>query len=105
MYTEGGWMMVSGVLLSLGFISLMVWYANVSIPKELTGKNWLTRFVALILTALLGVFIVDLLVSWKVQLLEEEMRKGLFELIKNIVLVVFGYQFNANNKTDNNPNQ
>ena len=95
MYSEGGFMMVLGVLLSLGFICLMVWYANVSIPKELTGKNWLTRFVALILTALLGVFIVDLLVSWKVQLLEEEMRKGLFELIKNIVLVVFGYQFNA----------
>ena len=35
MYSEGGWMMVFGVLLSLGFIALMVWYANVSIPKEL----------------------------------------------------------------------
>ena len=102
MYSEGGLMMVFGVLLSLGFICIMVWYANVSIPKELTGKNWLTRFVALILTALLGVFIVDLLVSWKVQLLNDEMRNGLIELIKNIVLVVFGYQFNANNKNNNN---
>jgi uncharacterized protein YacL len=96
MYSEGGWMMVLGVLLSLGFICLMVWYANVSIPQALTGKNWLTRFVALILTAMLGVFIVDLLVSWKVKLLDDEMRKSLFELIKNIVLVVFGYQFSAN---------
>ena len=102
MYSAGGWEMIFGVLLSLSFIALMVWYANVSIPKELTGKNWLTRFVALILTVLLGIFLVDLLVSWKVKLMEEEMRKGLFELIKNIVLVVFGYQFNANNKSNNN---
>ena len=95
MYSEGGLMMVCGVLLSLGFIALMVWYANANIPMALKGKNWLTRFVALILTAMLGVFIVDLLVSWKVKLLDDEMRKSLFELIKNIVLVVFGYQFSA----------
>jgi hypothetical protein len=102
MYSNGGLMMVLGVLLSLGFICIMVWYANVSIPKELTGKNWLTRFVALILTAMLGIFTVDLLVSWKVKLLDDEMRESLFELIKNIVLIVFGYQFNANNKNNNN---
>jgi hypothetical protein len=40
-------------------------------------------------------FIVDKLVSWKIQLLSDEMSNGLFELVKNIVLVIFGYQFNA----------
>jgi hypothetical protein len=30
------------------------------------------------------------------------MSHGLFDLIKNIVLVVFGYQFNANNKSTSN---
>ena len=86
--------MIFGVLLSLGFIGLCVWYVNKMIDTQLEEKQWLTRFVSLLLAAFLGLFIVDIIVSWKVKLLSDEMRNGLFELIKNIVLVVFGYQFN-----------
>ena len=101
MYSEGGWMMILGVLLSLGFICLMVWYVNKHIGGHLKEKEWLTRYVALLLTALLGLFIVDKLVSFKVQLLTDEMSNGLFELVKNIVLVIFGYQFNAGANKEN----
>jgi hypothetical protein len=100
MYNEGGWIMIFGVLLSLGFVALMVWYVNKQIGGHLKEKEWLTRFVALLLTSLLGLFIVDKLVSWKTKLLTDEMSNGLFELVKNIVLVIFGYQFNANSKTE-----
>jgi uncharacterized protein YacL len=98
MYSAGGWMMVFGILLSLGFIALAVWYVNKMIDTQLEEKQWLTRFISLLLTAFLGLFIVDVLVSWKVQLLDSNMRNSLFELIKNVVLVVFGYQFNSANK-------
>ena len=98
MYSGGGWMMIFGVLLSLGFIALAVWYVNKMIDTQLEEKQWLTRFISLLLTAFLGLFIVDVLVSWKVQLLDSNMRNSLFELIKNVVLVVFGYQFNSANK-------
>jgi uncharacterized protein YacL len=98
MYSTGGWMMIFGVLLSLGFIALAVWYVNKMIDTQLEEKQWLTRFISLLLTAFLGLFIVDVLVSWKVQLLDSNMRNSLFELIKNVVLVVFGYQFNSANK-------
>jgi uncharacterized protein YacL len=98
MYSGGGWMMIFGVLLSLGFIALAVWYVNKMIDTQLEEKQWLTSFISLLLTAFLGLFIVDVLVSWKVQLLDSNMRNSLFELIKNVVLVVFGYQFNSANK-------
>ncbi len=94
MYSEGGIVMVIGVLLSLSFVCLSVWYVNRMIDTQLEEKQWLTRFVSLLLTVFLGVFVVDVLVSWKTKLLSEEMRNSLFELIKNVVLVVFGYQFN-----------
>lgn len=102
MYSEGGWFMIFGVLLSLGFIVFLIWYVNKQIGGHLKEKEWLTRFVALLLTALLGLFIVDKLVSFKIKLLADEMSNGLFELVKNIVLVIFGYQFNANNKEKQN---
>lgn len=102
MYSEGGWIMIFGVLLSLGFIVFLIWYVNKQIGGHLKEKEWLTRFVALLLTALLGLFIVDKLVSFKIQLLTDEMSNGLFELVKNIVLVIFGYQFNAGNNKENN---
>lgn len=98
MYSEGGFIMVLGVLLSLGFVALSVWYVNKMIDTQLEEKQWLTRFISLLLAAFLGLFIVDVLVSWKIQLLSDQMRNSLFELIKNVVLVVFGYQFNSGNK-------
>lgn len=101
MYSAGRWMMIFGVLLSLGFVALSVWYVNKMIDQQLEEKQWLTRFISLLLAAFLGLFIVDVLVSWKIQLLNDSMRNSLFELIKNVVLIVFGYQFNANNKKQN----
>ena len=102
MYSQSGIIMVIGILLSLAFIALSVWYVNKMIDQQLEEKQWLTRFISLLLAAFLGLFIVDIVVSWKVKLLPDEMRNGLFELIKNVVLIVFGYQFNAATKNKKN---
>ena len=98
MYAEGGYIMIFGVLLSLGFIASGVWYFNKMIDSSLDQKAWLTRFISLLLAAMLGLFMVDKLVSFQTNLLTDEMSDSLFELIKNIVLVVFGYQFNDKTK-------
>ena len=98
MYKAGGFIMIFGVLLSLSFIALGVWYFNKMIDSGLNQKAWLTRFIALLLAAMLGLFMVDKLISFEIPLLTEEMSNSLFELIKNIVLVVFGYQFNDKTK-------
>ena len=98
MYTEGGYVMIFGVILSLAFIALGVWHFNKMIDSSLDQKAWLTRFISLLLAAMLGLFMVDKLVSFQTKLLTNEMSDSLFDLIKNIVLVVFGYQFNDKTK-------
>jgi len=46
-------------------------------------------------------FIVDKVVAFQINLLTPEMSEELFTLIKNIVLIIFGYQFNRSNNTEN----
>jgi hypothetical protein len=99
LYNSGIISMIFGVILSLGFVGGLIWFVNYKISGHLSQKEWLTRFVALMLTAFLGLFLVDKLVSFKTPLLSPEMSNGLFELIKNIVLIVFGYQFHTADKT------
>jgi hypothetical protein len=77
MYAEGGYTMISGVLLSLGFIALGVWYFNKMIDSSLDQKAWLTRFISLLLAAMLGLFMVDKLVSFKTKLWKKVQRIGL----------------------------
>ena len=100
MYSVGGATMIFGVLLGLGFVVFRIWYFNKQIDNKLKDKQWLTRFAALALIALLGLFIVDKLVAFRIHLLTDEMSNGLFELIKNIVLVAFGYQFGGGKSDD-----
>ena len=104
MYSEGGWIAILGVLLSLSFVGFGVWFVNYKINGKLKEKEWLTRYVAVILTALVGLFIVDKVVSWKTPLLSDEMSHGIWDLIKNIVLVIFGYQFGGS-QTKNSDNE
>jgi len=96
--------LVTGII-SLGFISLIVCYVNTKICDVMKTKDWLTKFVSLLLAALVGLFIVDKVVGFKVQILTEEMSEGLFELIKNIVLIVFGYQFGGKMNDRNGPRE
>jgi hypothetical protein len=95
LYTSGLWSMILGVILSLFCVGLLVWYINSKISGALSQKEWLTRFVAIMLSCFLGLFLVDKMVSFKTPLLSESMSDSLFELIKNIVLIVFGYQFHT----------
>ena len=102
------WVMIAGVVLSVAVVGALVWYVNSIIPQTLGQREWLTRFVALVLTVFLGIFAADVMVSWDVQLMSDDLRRGLFDLIKSIVLVVFGYQFGARSSSaeqDDKPEQ
>jgi hypothetical protein len=47
----------------------------------------------MVFAALVGVFIVDKVIAFKVKLLADELNNQLFELIKTLILMIFSYYF------------
>ncbi len=100
MFSAGGLIMVLGVVFAIACIIAFIWFVNSKIQAK-NQQEWLTKFTAILLTALLGLFIVDKVIAFKIPLLTPLMSDELFNLIKNIVLIIFGYQFNRVKQTSN----
>ncbi len=83
--------MISGILLALGFIIGSVHYVNKLIAND--TKDLLVRFILLIFAALVAVFIVDKVIAFKINLLSQEQNNSLFDLIKTLTLMIFSYYF------------
>ena len=99
MFSAGGLTMIFGVVFAIFCIMVFIWYVNTQIVAK-NQQEWLTRFTAILLSALLGLFIVDKVIAFKIPLLTPQMSDELFNLIKNIVLIIFGYQFNRTKQTE-----
>jgi uncharacterized membrane protein len=99
MFSAGGLTMIIGVVFAIFCIVAFIWYVNTQINAK-NQQEWLTKFTAILLIALLGLFIVDKVIAFKIPLLTPLMSDELFNLIKNIVLIIFGYQFNRTKPTD-----
>lgn len=91
MFSEGGLVMIFGILLGLFVIGGSVYFVNKMFSN--TTQEILVRFILLIFTALVSLFIVDKVIAFKVKLLSEEQNSQLFDLIKTLVLMIFSYYF------------
>ena len=91
MFSEGGWIMIFGVLLGMAFIIGSIYFISRILISE--SKEILVKFILLIFTALVALFIVDKVIAFKIQLLAQEQNSQLFDLIKTLVLMVFSYYF------------
>ena len=91
MFSAGGYMMIAGILLGLGLIISSIYFINKIFVNE--TKDVLVRFVILVFTALVSLFIVDKVVAFKIKLLPDEQNNQLFDLIKTLVLMIFSYYF------------
>lgn len=60
-------------------------------------KDVLVRFIILVFTSLVALFIVDKVVAFKIKLLADEINKELFDLIKTLILMIFSYYFGTKN--------
>jgi len=91
MFSEGGITMIFGILLGLFLIVLSVYFVNKIFVKQ--TKDVLVRFVILVFTSLVALFIVDKVIAFKIKLISEEQNNQLFDLIKTLVLMIFSYYF------------
>lgn len=89
--SENQLIMVLGILLSLGFIIFSVWSVNKLFVNS--TKDVLVRFILMIFAALVGLFIVDKTIAFKISLLSDQQNNQLFELIKTLTLMIFSYYF------------
>ena len=94
------WVMISDILLGLTIIVSSVYFVNKIFIND--TKDVLVRFIILVFTALVALFIVDKVIAFRIKLLADEINKELFDLIKTLILMIFSYYFGTkNNKNEN----
>jgi uncharacterized membrane protein len=89
--------MISGILLGLSVIVGGIYFVNKMFVDQ--TKDVLVRFIILVFTALVCLFIVDKVIAFKIKLLTEENNNQLFELIKTLILMIFSYYFGTKNNS------
>jgi hypothetical protein len=91
MFSEGGWFMIFGILLGLSIMISSLYFVNKLFI--VATQDILVKFILLVFTSLVALYIVDKLIAFRINLLPEEQNKELFDLIKTLVLMIFSYYF------------
>lgn len=91
MFSAGGITMIIGILMAMGFIVGGIYFVNKIFVND--TKEILVKFILLVFTALVCLFIVDKVIAFKIKLLPDEQNNQLFDLIKTLVLMIFSYYF------------
>ena len=91
--------MISGILLSLTFICSLLYFVNKMFANN--TQDILVRFILLVFTALVGVWVVDKVIAFKIKLLDAEQGAQLFDLIKTLILMIFSYYFGSKKGNEN----
>jgi hypothetical protein len=91
------WVMLSGILLALSIIISGVFFVNKMFIND--TKDVLVRFIILVFTALVCLFVVDKVIAFRIKLLDDTTNKELFDLIKTLILMIFSYYFGTKNNS------
>jgi len=94
------WVMLTGILLGLGIIISSVYFVNKMFIND--TKDVLVRFIILVFTALVALFVVDKVIAFRIKLLPDDTNKELFDLIKTLILMIFSYYFGTKNNSKEN---
>lgn len=88
--------MIFGVLLSLSFIVTSVYFVHKLFSDN--TQEVLVKFILLVFTGLVSVYVVDKVIAFKINLLNQEQDNQLFDLIKTLILMIFSYYFGTKKK-------
>lgn len=91
MFSEGGFVMILGIVMALVVVFGSVFFVYKMVNNS--TKQVLVKFILMVFTALVALFIVDKVIAWKIKLLSEEQNDQLFDLIRTLVLMIFSYYF------------
>ena len=91
--SENPVIVICAVLFSILFISAGVYYVNKLFSSS--TQDVLVRFILMVFASLVGVFIIDKVVAFKISLLSDEQNGELFDLIKTLTLMIFSYYFGS----------
>jgi len=92
--------MLTGIILGLFIIISSVYFVNKMFVND--TKDVLVRFIILVFTALVALFIVDKVIAFRIKLLPDDTNKELFDLIKTLILMIFSYYFGTKNNSKEN---
>jgi hypothetical protein len=87
--------MLTGILLALILIVSSVYFVNKLFAND--TQELLVRYILLVFTALVSVWIVDKVIAFKINLLSIQQNENLFDLIKTLILMIFSYYFGTKN--------
>jgi uncharacterized membrane protein len=96
------YVMLTGVGIGLLVIIAGIWFVNKMFIND--TKDVLVKFIILVFTALVALYIVDKVVAFRIDLLDKESSLALFDLIKTLILMIFSYYFGTKNNTTQNEN-
>jgi hypothetical protein len=94
------WVMIMGIVLALAIVISSVYFVNKMFVND--TKDVLVRFIILVFTALVALFVVDKVIAFRIKLLSEDTNKELFDLIKTLILMIFSYYFGTKNNSKEN---
>lgn len=83
------------VIVSMMFIIGSIYFVNKTFVQS--SQEILVKFILLVFTSLVGVYIIDKIIAFRVSLLSEQEDKELFDLIKTLILMIFSYYFGTKN--------
>jgi len=92
--------MITGILLGLAFICTSLYFVNKLFANN--TQEILVRFILLVFTSLVALFIVDKVIAFKIKLLDDNQNTQLFDLIKTLVLMIFSYYFGTKGVKEKN---
>jgi hypothetical protein len=82
---------IIAVLICLALVMTSIYFVNKMFAND--TQEILVRFILLVFTALVSIYVIDKIVAFKINVLSQDEDRELFDLIKTLILMIFSYYF------------